>query len=82
MTTKGIRIHDDVDRVVSVELTDILVEVQDGSSYHWAILYLEATGHLGEGKSMPIFEKQINSSKDGLKISWEELNALAKSLTK
>lgn len=39
----GIRIFDKVARVVSVDLPFILGEVQDGDSYSWAILFLDAT---------------------------------------
>jgi hypothetical protein len=35
------------------ELPDILKEIQNGNLLNWSILYLYATGHLGEGKSIP-----------------------------
>lgn len=78
MKVKGIRILDKVNRIVSVELPDILEEIPHGNLFHWSILCLEAMGHLGEGKSMPVFEKQIDCSERGQFISWSELNMLSK----
>lgn len=79
MTPKGIRIEDLKDNgVVAVNLPDILVEIQKGSLYRWSILYLEAIGHLGEGRSIPVFENQINNSERGLFIESDALNVLAK----
>ena len=77
METKGIRILDKKNRIVCVELPDILKEIHNGSSLHWSILYLCASGHLGEGKSIPEFEKQIYDSEKGFFIKWEDLNSLS-----
>ena len=68
MNSKGIRISDAIDNAVCIKLSDIFEEIQDGSSLHWAVLYLDASGHLGEGRSIPIFEEQINKSEKGLLI--------------
>ena len=57
MKTKGIRILDKINNTVSVELSDILHEIPDGDSFYWSILYLYATGNLGEEQSIPDFEK-------------------------
>lgn len=78
MKVKGIRILDKVKRVVSVELPDILEEIPNGNLFHWSILCLEAMGHLEEGKSIPVFEKQIGDSEKGLFIDWNDLNTLSK----
>lgn len=78
MKTLGVRILDKRNNVVSVELADILVEIQDGSLCYWSILYLQATGDLGEGKSIPVFEKQIHDSENGFFIDWIELKNLSK----
>lgn len=59
MKTKGIRILDKKNNIVSVELLDILSEISEGNSFCWSILYLYATGHLSEHKSMPAFEEEI-----------------------
>jgi hypothetical protein len=78
MKKLGIRISDDVNRVISVDLSDILEEIQNGDSFFWSILDLDASGHLGEGKSIPVFCKQIIESEKGLFIQWDELTSLAK----
>lgn len=79
MKSTGIRIEDCKENgVISVQLTDILEEIYDGDLFYWSILYLYSVGHLGEGKSLPEFEKQIFDSENGFFISWMELNALAK----
>ncbi len=78
MKIKGIRISDKKNNIVSVELPDILIEISNGNSLYWSVLYLYATGRLGENKSMPALEEQIKNSERGLCISWDELNNLAK----
>jgi hypothetical protein len=79
MKSRGIRINDVKENgVVAVQLSDILEEIHDGNLFHWAILYLDASGHLGEGQSIPVFEKQIYDSENGFYISWNELNSLSK----
>ena len=75
--TKGIRILDKKDRVVIVKLSDILNEINDGDCYVWSILYLQTTGDLGPGKSIPEFEDQIIESEKGLLIKWNELEELS-----
>jgi hypothetical protein len=81
MKIQGIRIQDKKmlgkTRVVSVELKDILEEVHDDNKLYWSILFLEAIGNLGEGKSLPAFEKQIDQLEIGLLINWEDLKVLA-----
>jgi len=77
MSSKGIRILDKKNRIVSVELPDILMEIHDGNLFYWSILYLYATGNLGEGKSITDLEQQILDSDKGLVISWEEINNLS-----
>lgn len=78
MKVRGIRILDSKDRVVSVELPDILEEIWDGNLLQWSILYLEAIGDLGENRSIADFEEEIFNFKDGLHINWEDLNLLSK----
>lgn len=78
MKIKGIRIFGDINNDISVNLLDILEEVQNAATLYWSILFLEAIGHLGEGKSLLAFEKQIDESKKGFLINWEDLNILAK----
>jgi|JI9StandDraft_1071089.scaffolds.fasta_scaffold19090_4 hypothetical protein len=78
MKSKGIRISDKKNNIVSVELPDILREIPDGNSLCWSILYLYATGGLGENQSIPALEEQIKNSERGLFISWNELNSLTR----
>jgi hypothetical protein len=78
MKTRGIRISDDKKRVVIVTLSDILIEIPNGKSLYWSILYLEAIGRLGVGTSMLTFENQINDSENGLIITWDDLSLLSK----
>ncbi len=75
--TKGIRILDKKNRVVAVELPDILEEISNGNQLEWSILYLQTTGDLGKGKSVPEFEQQIIDSEKGLFITWKELDDLS-----
>lgn len=77
MKAKGIRILDKKNNIVSVELPDILKEIPNGKSFYWSVLYLYATGHLGENQSMPALEKKIIESEKGLFITWENLNDLS-----
>ena len=78
MKTKGIRILDKKNNIVSVELLDILSEIPKGHSFDWSILHLYATGCLSEHQSIPAFEEKIRQSEKGFLVSWEELNDLAK----
>lgn len=77
MKTKGIRIFDKKNGIICVTLPDILEEIRNGNLLHWSILDLESTGDLGEGKSIPVFEKQIIEAKNGYFIEWKELNFLS-----
>ena len=78
MKVKGIRILDKKNGIVSVNLSDVLEAVPHGNIFHWSILFLYASGHLGEGKSIPAFEKQIYDSEKGFFIDWNDLNMLSK----
>lgn len=77
MKTKGIRIYDKENRVV-VGIDGILKEIPHGECFHWSILFLDASGHLGEGKSIVEFSDLINESERGFFIEWDELNDLVK----
>lgn len=76
MTTKGIRISDG-DNVLLVTLPDILREINNGNLLNWSILYLYGMGNLKDGGSIEHLENNINKSKNGFFIRWNELNALA-----
>src|SRR5215213_768792 len=77
MKSQGIRISDNINDVVSVTLIDILKEIKNGNSMNWAILFLYATGNLGEGRSLPEFERMIREAPKGIEINWLNLNQLA-----
>jgi hypothetical protein len=62
---------------VAIVLSDILQEIDNGASMYWSILWLDATVYLGSNYSMLEIEHQINDSKKGLMISWEDLNVLS-----
>lgn len=75
--TKAIEIHGNkTEKVISVELKDILNCITDGNSCTWSILWLEAVGHRG-GISILDLEKSIKSSKNGLVLEWAELLELS-----
>lgn len=76
MQIKGIQIFDKKNKIV-IELPDILEKIPGGDSYYWSILCLDAMGDLGEDRSLTVFEEQINSSEEGLFITWKDLNSLA-----
>lgn len=77
--TKGIRINDATpEGFLEPTLPDILAKINNGESFYWSILFLNASGHLGEGKSIVEFSHFINKSERGFFIGWGELNDLAK----
>ncbi len=78
MKTKGIRILDTIDRVVSVELLDILEEIPNGSQLHWSIQFIEATGDFGDEKLTSLSENQVREGEHGYDLTWKSLNKLAK----
>jgi len=77
MTTKAIRILDKINNIVNVELFDFLKEISYVQYINWAILYLDAIGHLSEDTSIIMFMEQINKSENGLLISGNDLILLS-----
>lgn len=78
----GIRISDEINRVISVSIMDILSKIDNGNKFYRSILFLDGTSDVGEGnsfpaKSLPEFENTISESKEGFFVSWENLNILA-----
>jgi len=59
-----------------VSLSDILNNFK-GEHLHWSLLYLWATGDLGEGKSIIDLEETIANSPKGLSLSFIELKKLS-----
>lgn len=80
MEIKGIRILDKKNRIVAVELPDILEEIDNGPSFNWSILYIDALGEFVDRKSILYFTEEINKSKIGFYIKWDELNIVSKTL--
>jgi hypothetical protein len=72
MTTQGVIILDKIDHV-SPTLSDILEEVGGGDSYCWSILFIDGMLHPGQNYSIFDFEDEINKSKDGMHITWDQL---------
>src|SRR5262245_52302332 len=73
MRSKGIRILDKDDGVVTVTLFDILKDIKNGEEYTWSILLLDGVGKLGNGKSMVKFMDEIDNSEKGFFIDWPDL---------
>lgn len=73
-----IEISDSYNGLLTVTLPMLLNEIgAEGANLSWSILYLSATGDLGEDKSMVDFEDNISSSPNGVCLEWQELNDLA-----
>jgi hypothetical protein len=78
MKTKGIRISDDINNIISVDLKDILDEIPNGELFFWSMLYFYGDGTLKNGKPIMVFEEEVNKSEKGLLLSWKELNESVK----
>lgn len=61
--SKGIRISDADKKndFICVQFPEILNEIE-GESLYWSILELDVIGNLGEGRSVPLFQKEIKKS--------------------
>lgn len=77
MNVKGLKIFDNDDGFVYVKLQDIFEEIPNGNQLYWSILFLDAVGNLGEGKSIVKLGDQVRESEVGYRLSWKELNELA-----
>jgi hypothetical protein len=75
MSTYGLKISDG-DEYITVTLIDILDEITYGSNLNWIILDLDGIGPIGKNLSTPDFIKHVANSKDGVPISWEDLNTI------
>lgn len=72
MALKGIRIKEkNNDTVITTK--DILEQVVNGDKFFWSILYLEGEGS-PKGISYVDLVKEINNSKNGYILSWNEMN--------
>jgi hypothetical protein len=77
MKTKGIRISDGKGNVLGPTLSDILIELNNGPSFYWSILFLDGTPSPGQGHFLTEYENKINNSENGISIKWEELTTLS-----
>lgn len=62
--------------VLSVNLNDILGEINDTSSNLWCLLYLNATANLEDGSILDL-EREVNNSRNGVRFDWTNLKAFA-----
>ena len=68
MNIKGVKIFDPI----RVKIRDILQEFS-GEILKWTILFLDGVTNKGEGKTLLEFAKQVNTSKNGIAVTKEEL---------
>lgn len=81
MVVQGIKILDVEKDVISVNLSDILEEIQYGSALQWLILFSDVIPLREEADFIASIEKLINESREyGFKISWEALRSFSKKI--
>ncbi len=68
MNIYGIRLSDENKGILNISLNNVLNLVPSPVSYKWSILWLEASGNLGIGKSMIDLENEIRKSPNGFFI--------------
>lgn len=78
MNSKGIRISDGENDILSVRLVDILDLIHNGEDLKWAILYSDVMPKEGEGELIISLEKKIEINEWGFEISWKDLVLLKK----
>lgn len=74
---KAVKINGNDDRILSVELKDILMCIDDGNQTRWGLLWLEAYAKLDDDQSIVDFEDRVNKSKQATILTWEELLKLS-----
>jgi hypothetical protein len=73
-----IQISDSSNGLLTATLPMILNGIgADGAKLYWSLLYLSATGDLGDGKSIVDFEDDISASPNGFYLVWQELDELS-----
>lgn len=73
MKTYGLRIFEDKHTVNYINLIDILEVIPNKNDFNWAILFLEAMGHLEKKQSLLSLEKTIKNAENGFYITWDEI---------
>lgn len=76
MNIYGLRIFENKHNVVSISLGEILDLISNKEDFIWVVLFLDATGSLGENHFLTSLEKQIKKSKDGVYITLDKLYEL------
>jgi len=61
-----------------ITLSMILKQMeQEGKYLYWSIFSLDVIGDLGDNKSTPEFEKEIEETREGYLLTWDELCAMS-----
>lgn len=76
--SKGIRIADKKEGVVSAEIQDILSEIDKPQDLFWSILYMQVYRYYGPEPRIVDLEEEAGKNPNGLQIPWKRLVSLAK----
>lgn len=68
----------DNEKILDLELSDILKLIPDGSDYQWKILWIEAVSKQNDDLDIISLEKKVKIN--GLKLSFKELKILSSKL--
>lgn len=74
---KAVKIKGNDDKVLSVELKDVIMCIENGSQTNWGLLWIEAVAELDDGQSIVAFEHRVNQSAKATIFSWAELLKLS-----
>lgn len=78
----GIIIEDERNGIISVKLSRILEEIENGDSFYWDIFWIWAIGDIENpalyGFHQQDYQEEINRLSDGFMISWEQLLLFSK----
>ena len=80
MITKGIRISDDIDNVISVELRDILDEIHNADEFYWCVLFSDIIPKQENVEFVMGIQKETDKERDGIIIPWKKLRDFANGL--
>lgn len=71
-----IRITGSNEKLLDINLKDILTNIKNGSHFNWCVLHIEGIGN-NTKESIIEFENKVNKSENGLLINWNELTKLS-----
>jgi len=77
MKISGIQISDSKENVLAVSLHDVLEEISNGINLYWSILFIDGVIKPKEDLVFSELEININHSKNGLLIKWNDLLKLS-----